>query len=137
MEAVAFVFSSQRRCESRVIGGAVMIDVVGLQHHAGEFLQKIIFFVCRPVRANDANGLSAVFVANFFELAPDQFERFFPGRGSQPAIFADQRLRHAVFVIGEVKSVTALDAEKIAVDAALVAVISANNFHAGIGTAYA
>src|SRR5580658_7329769 len=36
----------------------------------------------------------------------------------------------------EVESVTSLDAKEIAVDAALVAIVSANNFRASIGSAH-
>ena len=60
-----------------------MVNVVGPHHHAGELLQQIVLFVGRPVRADDADGLSAIFIANFFELASDQLERFFPSRWSQ------------------------------------------------------
>ena len=35
--------------EGRVIRRAVMIDIVGAEHRAREFLQQVIFFVGRPV----------------------------------------------------------------------------------------
>jgi hypothetical protein len=35
----------ERRRQGRVVGGAVMIDVVGLEHDAGKFRKQIIFFV--------------------------------------------------------------------------------------------
>ena len=37
----------------------------------------------------------------------------------------------------EIESVASFDAEKIAVDAALVAIVPAHDFHAGIGSAHA
>ena len=38
-------------------------------------------------------------------------------------------------MISEIKRVAPLDAEEISIDAALVAIISADNFHASIGAA--
>src|SRR5256885_13371929 len=38
-------------------------------------------------------------------------------------------------MIGEVESITSLDAEEIAIDAALVAIVAAHDFHSGVGTA--
>src|SRR5947209_18026249 len=36
-------------------------------------------------------------------------------------------------MIGKIKSVTSLDAQKIAIDAALVAIVAAHDFHASVG----
>src|ERR1019366_4706629 len=47
------------------------------------------------------------------------------------------RRAEALAVVGEVESIAALDAEEIAVDAALVAIVAAHDFHAGIGAAHA
>src|SRR2546423_1367889 len=129
-------FASKRRSKSREVGSAVMIDVVGLHHYAGKLLKQIIFFVGGAIRTDYTNRLSAIFVANFFEPASHQFKCFFPRRRRQASVLANQRLGDAVFMIGEVESIAALDAEEISVDAALVAVIAANNFRAGIGAAY-
>ncbi len=76
-------------------------------------------------------------VATSRKLLADQLKGFFPGGGSQAAVFANQRLGKAVFMVGEIERVTALDAEEVAIDAALVAVVAAHDFHAGIGTAHA
>src|SRR5437899_7423861 len=40
-------------------------------------------------------------------------------------------------MIGKIKSVTSLDAEEIAIDAALITIVSPHNFHAGVGPANA
>ena len=40
-------------------------------------------------------------------------------------------------MLGEVEGVASLDAQEIAVDAALVAIVAAHNLHAGFGAAYA
>ena len=137
MLAVASGLSRQRRGESREVGGAVMVDVVGLQHHARELLQQVILFVGGAVRADDADRLPAMLLASFLEALSDQLKRLFPGGWRQLPILANQRLGQAVFVIGEIESVAALDAEEIAVDAALVAIVSAHNLHAGLGAAHA
>ena len=37
--------SMKRRSQSREVGRTMMINIVGVQHHARELLQQIIFFV--------------------------------------------------------------------------------------------
>src|SRR5258708_9683888 len=115
----------------------MVIDIVGLQKYAREFRKQISCFVCGPRRANDANRLPAVFVANFSKLLSDHRKGFFPRRRNQLAFFSNKRLREALFVIRKIEGVTAFDAEKVAVRAALVAIVAANDFHAGVGTANA
>ena len=46
-------------------------------------------------------------------------------------------MRQPVFVIGEIEAVSALDAEEIAVRAALVAIVATNDFHASVGAPHA
>ena len=41
------------------------------------------------------------------------------------------------WIVGEVEGVASLDAQEVAVDAALVAIVAAHNLHAGIGAAHA
>ena len=130
-------FAGERRGESRKIGRTVVVDVVGLQHHARELLQQIALFIGGSRRADHADRLTAVLIANFRKAPANQLECLFPCRRGQPAIAADKRLLNTFLAVGEVKSVAALDAEEIAVNAALVAIISADNFHAAIETAYA
>src|SRR6202035_2948624 len=47
------------------------------------------------------------------------------------------RLRKSLRIVGKVEGVTSFNTQKIAVDAALVAIISANDFHASLGPAHA
>src|SRR5579864_146077 len=129
--------AGERGGESREVGRAVMVDVVGVQHHAGKFREQVIFLIRRAARANHADRVSAVFVPNFGEAFANVGERFFPGCGSQLAIFADERLRQPVGMLGEVEGIAALDAEEIIVDPALIAVIATNDLHAGVGATYA
>src|SRR5205814_8045786 len=53
------------------------------------------------------------------------------------AILADQWLREPVFVIGEIECVSPFDAEKIAIDAAFVAIVATHNLHSGICSTHA
>src|SRR4029079_19382295 len=85
----------------------------------------------------DPDRLSTMFVTSFLEAFSDQGKRLFPCSRSELPIFANQRLSQAMFAIGKVESVAALDAEKIAVDATLVAIVSAHDFHAGFRAAHA
>src|ERR1700675_1885050 len=76
-------------------------------------------------------------VANFAETPADQLERFFPRRRRQLAIVANERRRETFFVVGKIEAVAALDAEKVIVDAALVAIVAANDLHPSIAAAHA
>ena len=50
--------AGQRRSESREVGGAMMVDVVGAQHQARELLQQVILFVAGAVGADHADRRS-------------------------------------------------------------------------------
>ena len=54
MVASAFVAPLSASSSVGEIAGAVMIDVVGAEHFAGELLQPVILFVGGVVRADDA-----------------------------------------------------------------------------------
>src|SRR5262245_22377403 len=62
-------------------------------------------------------------------------EGLFPGAWRKASVFPDQRLLQAVFVVDEIEAVTPFDAQEVAVHPALVAIVAANDFHAGIGAA--
>ncbi len=70
--------AAQRRRKGREVGGAVMIDVVRLQHHAREFRQQVRFFIRGARRADHADRRAAILVANFGELLPDQRQTLLP-----------------------------------------------------------
>ena len=129
--------TAQRRRKGREVGRAVMIDVVGLQHHTREFRKQISFFVRGARRSDHSDRGASIFFSNFGELFSDQIKGFFPRCRSQLALLANERLRQPIFVIGEIKSIAALNAEEVAVGAALVAVVAANNLHSGIRPAHA
>src|SRR5579883_331383 len=113
-----------------------MVNIVGAEHRTCEFLQQIIFFVRGAVRADNTDGLSAFALTNFTEPLRSEINRLTPGGFFELAIgLADERFGQAFRAVGKVKGIAALDAEEVAVDAALVAVVSAHNFHSVIGTA--
>src|ERR1035437_6594000 len=114
-----------------------MVDVIRLEYDAGKLRQKIIFFVGRAIRPNHADRVSAIAIANFAKPFSDQFKSFFPCGRRQLAVLANQRLGEALFVMRKVESVAALDAEEIVIDPALVAIVAADDFHAGVATAHA
>src|SRR5438270_1891678 len=121
--------SCQRRGKSREVGSAMMIDIISLQDDACKLLQRITFFVCSSVRAHDADGLSALMIADIGKTFSDQRESFFPGGWSEAAILANEGLSDAVIVMCEIERVAALDAKEIAVDAALITIVAANDLH--------
>src|SRR6185369_17010051 len=122
--------------EARIIRCAVMIDVVGPEHHAREFLKQVVLFVGRTVGPDHADRISAIRSLHVAEHFSDEFQCLVPGRGYQFAILANHRRRQALRAVGEVESVTAFHTEEVAIDTALVAIIPAQNFHAGIRTPY-
>src|ERR1035437_8342952 len=112
-----------------------MVDVIRLEYDAGKLRKQIIFFVGGAIRPNHADRASAIAIANFAKPFSDQLKSFFPSRRCQLAVLANQRLGEALFVMREVESVAALDAEEIVIDPALVAIVAADDFHAGVATA--
>src|SRR5258708_38262808 len=129
--------AAKRSRQGSEVRGAVVVHIVRLQDHAGELGEQVSFFIRDARRSDDTDRLTAFLVANFGELLSDQRKCIFPCRRSELAVFADERLRQTFFVIRKIECVTALDAEKIAIRTALVAVVTADDFHAGIGPAHA
>ena len=108
-----------------------MVDVVGLQHRPRKLLQQVVLFVGGLVGADDADRRAALAVANLLELAGGQTQRVLPGGRLQLALrVAHQRLGQPLGAFDKVEAETALGAEKVAVDAALVAVVGADNLRA-------
>src|SRR5579872_1944850 len=120
------------RRQGREVRRAVMVDIVGSKNHAREFLQKIIFFVSSTGRADYADRTPALTIKNALEPSSHHLESFFPCRRNQASAFADQGLRQAVFIVCEVESISALNAKKIAINAALVTIVAAHDLHSSI-----
>ena len=101
-----------------------MIDVVRSQSSARKPVQQIILFVGRMVRADHANRLPALHIADRRKFLPDQIKRFFPSRGRELPILANQGTRQPFFMVRKVKRITPLDAQKVSVGPALIAIIA-------------
>src|SRR5438105_3103896 len=125
-------FFRHRGGKRRKVGGAVVVDIIGLKGYASELLQQIIFFVCVAVRSEYSYSLSTMLLANFLEAPPDQLECVLPRGRSQLSVLANQRLRDSISVLGKVERVTPFNAEKITIDATLVAIVATHDFHAGV-----
>ena len=125
--------------EGWVVGGAVVVDVVGAEDGARELLQQVGFFVGGAVGADDADGSCRRALSRISRsFLPAKSRASSQLTGCELAVgLADERLGEAVFVIGEVEGVAALVAEEVAVDAALVAVVAADNLDAVVGGAHA
>ena len=115
----------------------MVIDVVGLKNHASELLQQVVLFVRGAVRPDDADARAAVLICTLAQPFSRELQRIFPRGGNQAPVLANQRLLEPVFMVGEIEGVTALDAQEVSVDTALVAIVATDNLHAGIGAANA
>ncbi len=77
-------------------------------------------------------------IADFAQFAAGVRQRLLPTDFGEFAVWlADERLGQAVGVVGKVEGVAALDAQEVAVDAALVAVVAAENLRAVVDAAHA
>ncbi len=82
--------------------------------------------------------LSAAALANLAQLGAGVLQRLLPTHFSKLAVrLAQQRLGQAVGMVGKIEGIASLDAEKVAVDAALVAVVAAQDLRAVIHAAHA
>src|SRR6516225_3775517 len=104
-----------------------MIEVICLQNDAREFRKQVPLFVCDAARAHHANH--AIVIADFRETLSDQLESFFPARRSEFPILPDEGMRQTVRMMSKIERVPAFDAQKIIINATLVAIVGANDFH--------
>src|SRR5205085_11667379 len=79
----------------------------------------------------------AVAIANVRKARRDMRNGCFPGRRDEMSIAADERFAQAALVVRKIEGVAALDAQEVAVDAALVTIIAAHDLHSGVGAAHA
>src|SRR5262249_39481712 len=121
-------FFAERTKEASVIGCSMMIDVVCAECDASEALEEVVFFVGSAVRADEADRICAVGVADGFEFCSGSLRSFFPRDGKQLIALANERLLDALGMLREVEAEAAFDAEEVAVDTAHVAIIGSNNF---------
>ena len=115
-----------------------MIDVVGAEHRPGKLLQQVVFFVGGAVGADDADGLPPRLSRISRSFVPACSQRLLPTDFGKLAVcLAQQRLGQAVGVVGKIEGVASLDAQEVAIDAALVAVVAAQDLRAVINAAHA
>src|SRR5581483_4471024 len=103
----------------------MVVNILGSQTLAREFLQEIVFFVGGVVRSNDAELASARL--HFSEPRGDRLERPGPGNRLEGIARAHHRRLQPLRVRHEIERVAALDAQELAVDAAVIAVIPADD----------
>ncbi len=124
---LAFV-PCQRPRKGLIICRPLMVDVVGPEHRPRKLLQQIILFVGRLIRANDANRRAAARLAHLLQNPRGHAQRVLPGRLNQFAFgVAHQRLGQALLALYKIKAKPPLGAEKVAIDAAFVAIVGAHN----------
>ena len=111
-----------------------MINVICLQNDAREFRKQVRFFIGDAARAHHANH--AIMIADFRETLSDQLKSFFPVRRSEFPILSDERLHQTVRMMSKIECVPAFDAQKIIINAALIAIVAAHDLHAAIGAAH-
>src|SRR5271157_1856623 len=113
----------------------MVINIIGAQHQPPKLLQQIVLFVAGTVRTDDPDRSRTAVGQGLLEVRGDEFERLLPGRGNKLALALDERLLDACLVVGEVECVASLNAQEIAVDSTLVAIVATHNLHAGVGAA--
>src|SRR5260370_21263183 len=69
---------SQRRHQPRVIGSAVMIDIVRSKRRARHALQHIILFIGSAIRTDEPNPISASPLHYTFHLPPPPLPPLLP-----------------------------------------------------------
>ena len=107
------------------VAGAVVIDVVGLEHLARELLQVEVLFVGGVVGTDHAEAAAGGL--GLGELLRHGLQGLRPGHFFQLAVDAHQGRLQALGVIVEIEGVASLDAEELAVDAAAVAIVAADD----------
>src|ERR1700757_1247669 len=95
----------ERRRQGREVGCAMMIHIVGLQHHPCKLRKQIVFLVGSTRRTYDANRLPAFRVANLGKSSANQLKRLFPSSWSEFAVLANQRLGKTLGALREVERV--------------------------------
>src|SRR3974390_1218942 len=124
-----------RRCESREVRRAMVVDVVGPKHRACELLQQVVLFVAGTVGTNNSTDSGAC-RSRFLESTGDQLERLVPRRRNKLPVTFNQRARDALFMVGKIEGVASLDAQEVAVDSTLVAIVAAHDLHPGVRAAH-
>src|SRR5438270_9007407 len=103
----------------------MVINIVGAEHRAGKLLQQVGLFIRDAVRADDADGFASPRVPPFAELLADVVQRDLPADVQKLAVrLANHGLGNTSLVVREIEGVAPLVAQKVTVNAGLVAVIA-------------
>src|SRR5271169_6841466 len=102
---------AERRNESGVIRGTVMIDIVRSKRGPCQPLEQIVLFIRSAVRTDKANRIFAACIVNLFESRRGGLRSLFPRNGIKSVAFAYQRLANPLRVLGEIKAEAPLDAK--------------------------
>src|SRR5581483_1421676 len=105
----------------------MMIDIRSAENGARKFLQKIILFIGRMVRANDSEF--PISGAQLRELFGHRCQRDGPGNRAQLSIGAvpQKRSCQPLRILIEIEGVAALHAQKFAIHARAIAIVGAND----------
>src|SRR5579871_2888376 len=98
-----------------------MIDAVRSQRFARELLQIVILFDGGMVRTDHREPAAARF--RLLKLSRDRTQRLGPRDWLQLSVFAQHRRLQALRAMREVKRVTPFDAQKLAIDSRVVAIV--------------
>ena len=119
---------------AHISGSPMMVDVIRLQHRPRKLLQQVSFFVRQAIPADHADRLAAARVEPRAQLTADVVERSLPrGRLKLASSITNQRRGDAIVMVRKVECVATLIAEEVAIHAAFIAIISANNLRAIAG----
>src|SRR3984893_1811656 len=118
---------AKRSDQAGVVRSAVMVDVIGAEGGAGEALEEIVFLVGGAIGADETDRVGAILGVNFLQLGGGGLRGFFPRNGIKLVALSDHWLADALFMLREIETEAALDAEKITVDAGKVAVVRAHD----------
>ena len=106
LEACCFsMVSDECAGKFRIAGGALVVNVVGLQNRPRELLQQIILFIGGAVGANHADRFTTARVANLLQLLPRETQRLLPRGRLQLALgVAHQRRGQPLRALHKVES---------------------------------
>src|SRR5215469_11743475 len=102
-----------------------MIDVARAQHLPRELLQIEVLFVGGMVGADDAEF--ALSLPNLLELGGYSLQRARPGHFFEMTVYPHERCAQPVRMLVEIEGIASLDAQELAVDAGMIAVIAADD----------
>ena len=128
----------QSRGQSGVVGGPVVIHVVRFEHRRGQTSTEdnSLRWSCGLIRSRQRHLPPSWSRTSRKRLPISSNASSHVAGVSLPSLRISGCVRRSA-MMREVKGVASLHAEKVVIDAALVAVVAADDLHAGIGAAHA